>query len=303
MRELPSWRQIITRYRLKLTRAGASWRGPCPLHGGKNPTAFVITEGRGFYCHNCGANGGVLQFLKLMNDPEATEWPESGFARSGGIYTAKSPSDGSASIPRTQEDLPEVAPISPLASDHPYLRSRGVTPEVAAAFGCGFYRGSGPMARRIVFPVHDAGGRLVGHVGRSIGEEEPRYRFSRGLRKSLLLYNEHRVVALHAKQVILVEGVFDVLAVTDAGMANVVSALGCQLSIEQARRLRAFEGVWILFDDDEVGCAAAALAARWVGSRATVLQLPSADPSNLRRETLMDLLHAAYAATYPMATS
>lgn len=232
----------------------------------------------------------MLRFLKLMHAPEATEWTENGLARPGGIYTAKMPADASPSIPRRQEDLPEVAALAPLASDHPYLRARGVTPKLATAYGCGFFSGGGPMSRRIVFPVQDATGRLVGHVGRSIDAMEPRYRFSNGLRKSLLLYNEHRVAAMHTKQVILVEGVFDVLAIAQAGRPNVVSALGCQLSLEQVRRLRAFDCVWIVFDDDDAGRAAAASARRRVGRLAVVISLPSADPGNLRPEVLRGLI-------------
>jgi DNA primase len=290
MRELPSWPELIRRFGLKVTRAGASFRGPCPLHGGSNGTAFVITPGKGFFCHACGENGGVLRFLELMRDPEATEWAETRRGL-GTVETAAGQSwKRSPAHIRGDERLPEVAPIGPLVADHRSLRARGVAPELARAFGCGYYEGSGRMWKRIVFPVHDNDGRLVGHLGRAIGRIEPRYLCSAGLRKSQLLFNEHRARASGVDEVIVVEGPFDVLAVHGAGWPNVVATMGCTVSATQRRRLAMFDRVRILFDGDAAGQEAAATLATLLGARASIITLPPSDPASLNPAVLQALI-------------
>ncbi len=194
----PSWEEVIARYGLQLTHHGGQYRGPCPLHGGANPTSFAISPGRGFYCHACGRGGGVAAFLELMGDPAAPGVPPRPWV-DGRSHTVPSPRDLER-LARERERLlaalPPVPAIRPLDPCHPYLRSRGVSPKTARRFGCGYHWGQGAFGGRVVFPVRTPDGRLVGHVGRAVDADlEPRYRFQKGLRKGLLLLNEHAVAS------------------------------------------------------------------------------------------------------------
>ena len=98
---------------------------------------------------------------------------------------------------------------------HPYLKERGVTEEIAQKFGVGFFPGKGSMHDRIVIPIHNPKGELVAYAGRSIDGSEPRYKFPAGFHKSMELYNVHRV--RDEVSVVLVEGFFDCMKVTQAG--------------------------------------------------------------------------------------
>ncbi|MCI4369557.1 MAG: CHC2 zinc finger domain-containing protein, partial [Thermoplasmata archaeon] len=63
----PTWDEIASHYGLTLRLQGSQLRGPCPLHGGTNPTAFVVDPSRGvFFCHACGQGGGLQAFVQAM---------------------------------------------------------------------------------------------------------------------------------------------------------------------------------------------------------------------------------------------
>jgi DNA primase len=121
------------------------------------------------------------------------------------------------------------------------------------------------MKGRIVFPIHSVDGVLVGYAGRSLGPEEPRYKFPPGLRKSLLLFNLHRAIRCQpSRAVAVVEGFFDCMKVHQAGRPCVVALMGSTLSPCQADLLRQhFVEVILMLDGDAAGrTATAAITAR-----------------------------------------
>src|SRR5437867_5519423 len=96
---------------------------------------------------------------------------------------------------------------------------------------------------RLLFPIHDLRARVVGFGGRILGEGEPKYLNSPDtaiFHKGKLLYNLH--VAKHAirkaERAILVEGYFDVLRLSLAGIEEVVAPLGTGLTPEQAQLVK-----------------------------------------------------------------
>src|SRR5207247_9762342 len=115
---------------------------------------------------------------------------------------------------------------------------------------------------RLVFPIHDLRGRVVGFGGRILGEGEPKYLNSPDtpiFHKGQLLYNLH--VAKHAmrkaERAILVEGYFDVLRLSLAGIEEVVAPLGTGLTPDQAQLVkRHAPQVILLYDSDEAGLRA-----------------------------------------------
>jgi DNA primase len=134
---------------------------------------------------------------------------------------------------------------------HAYLKERGVTEEISQRFGVGFFPGKGSMHGRIVIPIHNPKGELVAYAGRSIDGTEPRYRFPAGFHKSLELYNVHRV--RDEVSVVLVEGFFDCMKVTQAGFPC-VALMGATMSNTQEELVREhFAHVVLMLDGDEAG--------------------------------------------------
>jgi DNA primase len=138
---------------------------------------------------------------------------------------------------------------------HAYLEERGVSVEIAQKFGVGFFPGKGSMQGRIVIPIHNPKGELVAYAGRSIDGSEPRYKFPAGFHKSRELYNVHRV--REEVSVVLVEGFFDCMKVTEAGFPC-VALMGSTMSDAQEELVREhFAHVVVMLDGDEAGRGAA----------------------------------------------
>src|SRR5213083_1364982 len=144
---------------------------------------------------------------------------------------------------------------------------------------------------RLLFPIHDLRARVVGFGGRILGEGEPKYLNSPDtaiFHKGKLLYNLH--VAKHAirkaERAILVEGYFDVLRLSLAGIEEVVAPLGTGLTPEQAQLVkRHATQVILLYDPDDAGLRATFRAGDELlreGLRVSVATLPPGeDPDKL----------------------
>jgi DNA primase len=142
-----------------------------------------------------------------------------------------------------------------------------------------------------LFPIHDVRARVVGFGGRILGEGEPKYLNSPDtpiFHKGKLLYNLH--VAKHAmrkaERAILVEGYFDVLRLSLAGIEEVVAPLGTGLTPEQAQLVKHHAPhVILLYDSDEPGLRATFRAGDELlreGLRVSVATLPTGeDPDTL----------------------
>ena len=175
-----------------------------------------------------------------------------------------------------------------------YLRGRGLTGEIARDFGLGYAAdawnglavlGKDPAMRealftagllirrdgreydrfrgRLMFPIHDHRGRLCGFGGRILDAGEPKYLNSP---ETPLFHKGREVYGLHAardaievaRQVVVVEGYMDVIALAQFGIRHAVATLGTALGAEQMERLfRASQEVVLCFDGDRAGQAAA----------------------------------------------
>ena len=115
---------------------------------------------------------------------------------------------------------------------------------------------------RLLFPIHDQRARVVGFGGRILGDGEPKYLNSPDtpiFHKGKLLYNLH--VAKHAMRkadrAIVVEGYFDVLRLSLAGVEEVVAPLGTGLTADQAQLVKRHAAhAVLLYDSDEAGLRA-----------------------------------------------
>ena len=175
------------------------------------------------------------------------------------------------------------------------MKGLGVRDEVLLEAGLLARREDGTLAPRfrgrLLFPIHDVRARVVGFGGRILGEGEPKYLNSPDtpiFHKGKLLYNLH--VAKHAmrkaERAILVEGYFDVLRLSLAGIEEVVAPLGTGLTPEQAQLVKHHAPhVILLYDSDEPGLRATFRAGDELlreGLRVSVATLPAGeDPDTL----------------------
>jgi DNA primase len=116
---------------------------------------------------------------------------------------------------------------------------------------------------RVLFPIFELTGRVVGFGGRILGKGEPKYLntpetliFDKG--RVLFGLFQHRDAIRKKKQAVVVEGNFDLLALASYGVDNVVAPLGTALTQPQIRLLKGYaDEVILLFDGDEAGIKAA----------------------------------------------
>lgn len=116
---------------------------------------------------------------------------------------------------------------------------------------------------RVLFPIYELTGRVVGFGGRILGEGEPKYLNTPETLiydKSRMLFGlfQHRDAIRRTRQAVVVEGNFDLLALASYGVDNVVAPLGTALTQAQIRLLKGYaDEVILLFDGDEAGIKAA----------------------------------------------
>ncbi|MGF1569959.1 MAG: DNA primase [Nodosilinea sp.] len=118
---------------------------------------------------------------------------------------------------------------------------------------------------RLMIPIRDSQGRVIGFGGRALGDEKPKYLnspdtelFDKG--KSLYGLDLARAEIAKADQAIVVEGYFDVIALHAAGFTNAVAALGTALNAAQVRQLLRYtesKQIILNFDADAAGVKAA----------------------------------------------
>lgn len=144
-----------------------------------------------------------------------------------------------------------------LGHDHPHLvETRGLQLATTEHFDVGYCR-KGILRGMIAIPIHSKGGELVAYAGRRLKpdqiREKGKYKLPSNFRRSLELFNLHRVMALDSPgPVAVVEGFFSVLQLHEAGIPA-VATMGTQVSAEQCALLHLLPEIIVLFDGDEAG--------------------------------------------------
>lgn len=318
IREAASFEDVLARYGIEGKREGREVLIRCPFHDDEKPSCRVNVEKKVFHCFACDAKGNVLDFVALKEDvplkraaelvadwfnlggavktaPKGRSSPKTGKETGGGEKKAPPKAVSAAAAPENKP-LTFVLQLDP---DHPYLKERGVSPDVAKTFDLG-YCSRGVMRGRIAIPIHDAEGRLVAYLGRWPGEPpegEERYKLPPGFRKSDVVFNLHRFPLFREDRrtpLIVVEGCWSVFRLHAMGYPSTVALLGKELSAQQEELLvERADRVIVMMDGDPPGRAAQAeivgrLAGRlWVRSVA----LPDgAQPDTAAEDTLRALL-------------
>jgi DNA primase len=281
-----------------LKKAGKSWKGLCPFHREKTPS-FTVDRDRGlYYCFGCGAGGDVFGFIRQIERVDFREAVEL-LARRYRIEIPRrkrtEASDRSERLIAALADAERLFVERLWEGENgarAYLRERGVPDETAKSLRVGYApdgwdfaarrlgesyppevlieagilsagtegrRAYDRFRNRLLFPIRDDRGRVVGFGGRSLSAEEPKYLNSAEspvFAKNRLLYGMPAArEAMRAKErVVLVEGYFDHLALLAAGVPETVATMGTALSIAQAERIRRWVGhVVVCYDGDAAG--------------------------------------------------
>jgi DNA primase len=320
--------------RTQLRKTGPRYMGRCPFHEERTPSFSVNPVEKFYYCFGCGAKGDLITFVRETEQLDfagAIEWLADRFNVQI-EYEETSPEQDARR--RRRERLLELldaaasfyerylwdSQAGSLARD--YLAGRGLREEVCREYRLGLAlggttltrkasergftreelvaaglinrRGNDYFARRLVFPLADARGRVLGFQARKLHENDPlRAKYVNSpegelFRKGDLLYGLDRARAAIAKQerAVVVEGNPDVLALRQAGIDPVVAPMGTALTERQLKELsRLTTRVWLCFDGDAAGEAATLrgmeLAAAQ-GFEVHVVALPAGlDPADL----------------------
>jgi DNA primase len=315
--------QVLEHYGLlaKFTRKGDRLSGPCPIHQGSNAKQFSASVSKGAwkcFSGHCGKSGNVIDLVAALEEvpfreaaKKLQQWfeikpekekpetdngaPQRKIAKKAVKAAAEEPEE------EAPEEVKENKPLTfqlNLDVGHPYLASRGLTPETVGHFSLGLCN-RGSMKGRIAIPIHNAAGELVAYAGRWVGadeelpEDEGKYKLPAGFHKGLVVYNLHRIPE-GSRQLILVEGFFSVFWLHQQGFMNVASAMGSSVSPEQVELLAGkAKGVVVFFDGDEAGFDGAKKAAAELAEKvwAKIIHCPEGkQPDLLTPEELGKLL-------------
>ena len=282
-----------------LKKAGSSYKGLCPFHNEKTPS-FSVDEGRQTYkCFGCGEGGDVISFVQKYYSLDFMEAMEL-LAREYGIELKRSGQGSGQSkeffeINRLAARFFYRALREHNNPGYTYMRRRGISDETLNTFGIGYAdeewtsltdhlteqgystqklvevglssekdgRYYDKFRGRVIFPIINTGGKVIGFGGRIIGDGEPKYlnsKESAAFQKKNNLYglNVTKDYVKREDRIILVEGYMDVISLYQAGVRNVSASLGTALTENQARLIKRYTSDVILsYDADSAGQKAA----------------------------------------------
>jgi DNA primase len=299
--------EVLSLYGIQLRKVGSSdLRGRCPLptHTSRSSTdSFSVSLTRNVWsCQSvsCVAarsgriGGNLLDLVALM---EGCPVREAALRLRHMLMSPSAtlqPERAESLPPRQTHNRPLAFTLQNVDYGHAYLQERGTEPETAKRFGIGMYGGEGFLHGRIAIPIHNEHGQLIAYAGRTVGHDDPKYRFPAGFKKSEVLFNLHRALQGGRREVIIVEGFFDAVRVHQAGYPAVVALMGASLSDSQADLLtKYFSRTLIMLDGDAAGKQGTAAIIQKLKSRVPVLALHVADgtqPDQMRAEEITSIV-------------
>lgn len=296
--------EIISDF-VALKKDGANYKGLSPFQQEKTPS-FVVSPSKGiFKCFSSGHGGNAISFLMKAEGLSYRESLEH-VAKKYGILIEVSESEKEQynkrdKLVQINQFAADFFVKSILDGANPGMAAaskRGLEMKTMMEFGIGyaddewhsFHHSSrfeesdllqlGLLSQsekgkifdryrnRLMFPIHDTQGDIVGFGGRDLTGEANTAKYinspdSTLYQKSYLLYNLHRAKKhiLKLDEVFLTEGYMDVVTPWQHGVKNIVASCGTALTVEQAQLLKRYtSNVIIMYDHDPAGLKAAGKA-------------------------------------------
>ncbi len=330
---------------VRLTRAGANYKGLCPFHKEKTPSFHVHSGRQMFHCFGCGVGGDVFTFVMKREGVDFMGAVRLLASRAGiRLQFEEGVRRGVESSEREQllalhRDLAEeyhrvLLKEAGAEGARRYLAKRDLGQAVVKEFRIGYApagwdfalqwaqrKGYSPalLARaglvvereggqgggggfydrfrdRIMFPICDEQGRVVGFSGRILRDEPQAAKYVNSpetpiFRKSRILFALHRARAAIVEQrtAVICEGQIDVIRCHTAGVRNAVASQGTAFTEEHARILARYaDRVILVFDPDAAGRRAAIKTALLFTEAGLDVQVailpPGRDPDAFIRE-------------------
>ena len=289
---------IISSY-IPLTQKGKNYFGVCPFHEDHSPSMSVSEEKQIYKCFSCGAAGNVFTFVSEYENVKFLEAVKIVADKCGipfhGRITKEKPQANkeeyeimSLALKFYQNNL-QSGEGKPAKE---YLKQRALDETVIKDFSLGLALGSNVSLNklllskkyiqesllklglvnehdgyindvfkyRIMFPIHDLDGNVVGFTGRIYeNNEQAKYINSKEsviFKKGQILFNYHRAKAeiKRKKEVILVEGNMDAIRMYSSGLKNALALMGTSLTKEQVSILKSLRAnIILMFDNDNAG--------------------------------------------------
>jgi DNA primase len=294
---------------VSLEKKGKNYFGLCPFHSEKTPSFSVEPERKFYHCFSCGEKGDAITFLektKNLTFIEAVEQLASDAGVSLGESFAKK-EDPNKRLYQIMQDAMQFYKLylhntKAGQKAKEYLNSRRLNEDLIAHFDIGLAPDEPDLLlkslvdrgylesdlydlglvkttrnsqfvdsfkRRIMFPIKDLNGRVVGFSGRTylaIDKDAPKYINSpqtQLFQKSNILYHFDyaKQVATRQNRVVLFEGYMDVIAAYNAGFGESVASMGTSITKNQVHSLsKVTKNVTICYDGDPAGIAATSRA-------------------------------------------
>lgn len=287
---------------LSLTQRGKNYFGVCPFHDDHSPSMSVSKEKQIYTCFSCGATGNVLNFImdyEHISFIEAVKIAanKAGIALDIDVHSKNDQTGNKLyDIYDFSQKYFQNNLSSQIGSDaREYLRKRDVDEKTIKEFGIGLslkekdslynllikknydtkdllktglinqkeYDYNDVYYNRIMFPLWDLFGRIVGYSGRIYnGEDTSKYintKETEIFKKGELLYNYHRAkdAARQSQTIIIMEGFMAVIRAHISGIDNVVATMGTAVTKEQVALIkRLAKNVILCFDGDSAGAKA-----------------------------------------------
>lgn len=283
--------------------------GCCPIHGGDNANAFVIDLERDlWFCHTrCGVGGDSIRLA----------WELSGrsWLRTADWLTMLANLDPSTATPAVQGPPSGARLRSPIAErnqfrpytrclkldpEHSFFRRMGLRASTLSMFEAGAWHGQGFLEGTVAVRLHDLEGSALGYAGRRLNPEDVKeygkWKWPRGYPKGQLLYSWHRAQRYSTVDLIVVEGPWSVMKLSQTGIHNVVALGGLTVSPAQRTLLLRAERLILLLDGDPAGTEAALRMVR-TGLHPNMLAIPcpeGKDPADLPEAELLQILTPAH---------
>lgn len=285
---------------VSLKKAGSNYKGLCPFHSEKTPSFMVSEEKQIFNCFGCGEKGDLIKFVQRFYNLSFMDAIDK-LCEDYGIKKPTFEKKSHVDYDKYYEINAKAARFffdSLTRSANPgygYLKKRGLTDKTITTFGLGYAPDSfnalvdylrsidvsdddmvklGLAARgkkdiydkfrnRVMFPIFNPSGKVIGFGGRAIGDVMPKYLNSP---ESEIFIKKNNLYALNFTKkyisdmdhVVMVEGYMDVISLYQNGVKNVAASLGTALTENQSRLISRYTKNAVLsYDSDNAGVAAA----------------------------------------------